>query len=454
MATLVVFSAAALFTGIIANIDNATHAQDSLAATIHCRLEAIAHFMQQHALPESHRHAVLTFYNKRLMQSRMVDTQAVLAGLPKPIQADIAQHLNDNLMSKIPIFKGLSEGFLRILGLMLRHVSAMQSEYIIKRGEFGNEMYFITSGLVEIWAYQRQSKKEKSEDRKQQHKNTEGTWVRTLEKKLYKGKWFGQSALFEQVPRITSAHAESDCELFMLRREDFETCVDLYPGIKGQLLQRWGHTRGVQEMAKIAALEPKVLAQKRWSMIRHTFVTKVLSWPLAHKVLQKLKEDREERERIQKISAGTSYVAPPSSAMNVAAPIAVTHAAQPSLRYSLSATTTNKTATTTAAASSSAMASLEADFAEVARGKEAVTIYRPTNSVKRVSSITTTTKEASIVLSETPGVEAIITHTSTTRTQHTFSVPASSIGMFASEQIHPFMVSPEDEPAARSEADG
>jgi hypothetical protein len=26
--------------------------------------------------------------------------------------------------------------------------------------------------------------------------------------------------------------------------------------------------------------------------------------------------------------------------------------------------------------------------------------------------------------------------------------------MFASEQIHPFMVSPEDEPAARSEADG
>lgn len=54
------------------------------------------------------------------------------------------------IYEQAPIFKEVNEGFLRVLSMKIHQDIYMPYQIIIKRGDFGNEMFYIRKGYVEV----------------------------------------------------------------------------------------------------------------------------------------------------------------------------------------------------------------------------------------------------------------------------------------------------------------
>lgn len=79
---------------------------------------------------------------------------------------------------------------------------------IIRRGEIGREMFFVTSGMVEIL----------SDDN-----------LRVLAR-FRDGQFFGEIAVLLDVPRIANVKAVSQVEVFVLTKENLEAVFEAVPG--------------------------------------------------------------------------------------------------------------------------------------------------------------------------------------------------------------------------------
>lgn len=79
---------------------------------------------------------------------------------------------------------------------------------IIRRGEIGREMFFVTSGMVEVL----------SDDN-----------LRVLAR-FRDGQFFGEIAVLLDVPRIANVKAVSEVEVFVLTKENLEAVFKAVPG--------------------------------------------------------------------------------------------------------------------------------------------------------------------------------------------------------------------------------
>jgi len=116
------------------------------------------------------------------------------------------------LIAHVPIFKSLTPGQLDQLAHLLRPRVAMPDERLIAAGERGDQMYFISSGVVQATA----------------------AGQRFL---LTRGDFFGEMALVLDVPRQADVTALSYCQLLVLEARDFNALLRHSPAIKHQIDQ-------------------------------------------------------------------------------------------------------------------------------------------------------------------------------------------------------------------------
>jgi len=116
------------------------------------------------------------------------------------------------LIAHVPIFKSLTPEQLDQLAHLLRPRVAMPDERLIAAGERGDQMYFISSGVVQATA----------------------AGQRFL---LTRGDFFGEMALVLDVPRQADVTALSYCQLLVLEGRDFNALLRHSPAIKHQIDQ-------------------------------------------------------------------------------------------------------------------------------------------------------------------------------------------------------------------------
>jgi uncharacterized membrane protein len=107
------------------------------------------------------------------------------------------------LLARVPLFRGLSEGAQISLGQRLVEKRFQAGELVFSKGDNGNAMFFVLSGKVEIFL------------------PPEGGAERVDLKEVNEGEHFGELALFDEKPRSASAEAKTDCTLLELNREHF-----------------------------------------------------------------------------------------------------------------------------------------------------------------------------------------------------------------------------------------
>ncbi len=90
--------------------------------------------------------------------------------------------------------------------MMLNPVVYEAGETIIKQGEMGEEMYFVSRGQVEAL-------------------DAAGKVLRTLTD----GEFFGEISLLLAQPRSASVRAATTCDLFVLHKADFDRALKDHP---------------------------------------------------------------------------------------------------------------------------------------------------------------------------------------------------------------------------------
>ena len=205
--TMVVMAlGAAMYGYIIGNVASLLANIDVLRSRHLTRMETIGNFMRDRQVPRHLQAQVRDYYNY-LWDSRAGQQSEMLSDLPAPLRTEIALHLNRNVLRKVPLFSGASEVFLRELVLHFESVVAIPGEAIVRRGEIGHRIYFISRGTVEVLSLD------------------ESEVVATLRD----GDFFGEGALLTSQPRSNTVRAVDYCNLFALNREHFNQVLEEFP---------------------------------------------------------------------------------------------------------------------------------------------------------------------------------------------------------------------------------
>ena len=150
-----------------------------------------------------------------LLEISLADSEVVLKELPPTLSNSIRHYMKIGLISKLPLFQGLSLLLCSKLASSLRNVSVPPKKLIIKIGEVADEMFFLGKGCVEVT----------------KPAITGGErWLATLQM----GSYFGEVGLVNKVTRNANVRSIVACMLFVLKKDHFLDLIANSP----ELLER------------------------------------------------------------------------------------------------------------------------------------------------------------------------------------------------------------------------
>jgi len=189
---------------LIANIDVAR-------ANYMKKMEEIGEFMRTKKLPAGLQGRVRDYYSYLWETRKSVSSVSIVEELPHSLSMDILLYINRAILEKVALFKNANEIFIREVVQLLQPMVFLPDDYIIRQGEFGDCMYFLSNGDVEVLV--------------------NGVRVAALGQ----GSPFGETALIQGEKRMASIRALTYCDVYMLSKKDFDTLRGQYPEFDAQV---------------------------------------------------------------------------------------------------------------------------------------------------------------------------------------------------------------------------
>ncbi|CAE7593740.1 apnhaP [Symbiodinium microadriaticum] len=137
------------------------------------------------------------------------DLEARSLALDTPPELDLGLE-PDKLVAKVPLFDGLSPSQIQAIAALLQPRLAIPGEVICKTGETGKDMYFISSGAVEVLIGDH-----------------------TIQ--LGSGDFFGEIAILQDRPRTADVVSMGVCQLLSLKRTALESLFSQDPNLEAHM---------------------------------------------------------------------------------------------------------------------------------------------------------------------------------------------------------------------------
>jgi voltage-gated potassium channel len=198
---------------IIGKIASLFSSIDAAKASFWNRIEAVNQYLRSRDVPHSLNEQVRNYYEYLWAHHRGEKEDSLFDDLPTPFRIEILRYVTRELLEKVPLFNYCSPALRDVLLMALKPRIFAPEGYIVREGEVGKEIYFISRGKVEITA----------DDGQSQH----GT--------LEDGDYFGDLSLILREKRTASVKALTYCEIFKLDRTDFNRIKDEYPEFRDVL---------------------------------------------------------------------------------------------------------------------------------------------------------------------------------------------------------------------------
>lgn len=200
-----------MFSYVIANVSSLMSNLDVAKTAYRRRLDEINAFLYAQKIPSDLQNRVRDYYSYLWEQQRGVSSIQLLNDFPRSISQEILLFLNKEVLDRVELFRGANELFIREAVQLLRPEVFIPGEYIIRQGEYGDCMYFLTSGEVKILV--------------------DGAEVA----RLGPGTFFGETALMENIHRNATVIALEYCTGYRLARSDFDGLRSKYPEFNRQV---------------------------------------------------------------------------------------------------------------------------------------------------------------------------------------------------------------------------
>jgi voltage-gated potassium channel len=189
---------------LIANIDVAR-------ANYQAKMEEINDFLRTRRVPGPLQSRVRNYYAYLWETQKSVSSISITEELPHTLSMEISLFLNQAILEKVSLFKNANEIFIREIVQLLRPNVFLPDDYIIRQGEYGDCMYFLSNGDVEVLV--------------------NGVRVASLGQ----GSPFGETALIQGEKRMASIRALSYCDVYKLSKADFDALRGRYPDFDAQV---------------------------------------------------------------------------------------------------------------------------------------------------------------------------------------------------------------------------
>jgi hypothetical protein len=189
---------------LIANIDVAR-------ANYQSKMEEINDFLRTKRIPGKLQARVRNYYAYLWETQRSIASVSITEELPHTLSMEISLFLNRGILEKVSLFKNTNEIFIREIVKLLQPMVFLPDDYVIRQGEFGDCMYFLSNGDMEVIV--------------------NDTRVATLGQ----GSPFGETALIQAEKRNASIRALSYCDVYKLDKADFDSLRDRYPDFDTQV---------------------------------------------------------------------------------------------------------------------------------------------------------------------------------------------------------------------------
>lgn len=213
-----IFSAFVIFIGlstyatIIGNVGSLISKFDSSDVVYQRKMEEISIYMAYRRLPIKLQQRIQNYYEYLWSRRKGLDEEDLLQNLPESLRAEVALFLNQDIITKVPFFASCTQDFIRQIVSMLKPRVSIPGECLILQNSLGNEMFFLSGGHVEVLV--------------------DGVAVNILSS----GSFFGEYALlFPHEKRTATVRALTYCELFVLRKKDFDRVLAAFPEFEEHL---------------------------------------------------------------------------------------------------------------------------------------------------------------------------------------------------------------------------
>ncbi|XP_075449031.1 potassium/sodium hyperpolarization-activated cyclic nucleotide-gated channel 3-like isoform X2 [Ascaphus truei] len=190
---------------IVTNADQATKVYRE-------KINQLTEYMASRKIPKDLCRRIMNYFDARY-QGKWFDEMEILNNISEPLKEEILNHLCTSLVRKVPLFQYCDVNFLNTIVVHLKYELFQANDVIFKEGSYGDRMFFIEYGVVQVeTAY--------------------------FQKKLMDGDYFGEIALLRTKSlRTATVRALTLCSLFSLSSESFAEALKVYPGMRDMLVK-------------------------------------------------------------------------------------------------------------------------------------------------------------------------------------------------------------------------
>jgi len=190
--------------GLIANIDVAR-------SEFLKKIETVRVYLNNKNIPGDMQEKVLSYYHYLWDEKKSISDENPLSDLPMSLSLEIMLYLNRDMLMKVDLFKNAEDLFVREAIQMLKPLIYLPNDYIIRQGEYGDCMYFLSRGEIEVLINDKQVAK------------------------LGPGSTFGETSLLIGEKRSATIHTMSHCEVYRLSKSDFDSLRSRFPEFNDEM---------------------------------------------------------------------------------------------------------------------------------------------------------------------------------------------------------------------------
>jgi hypothetical protein len=209
--TVVMIFGVGMYGYIIGNVSSLIANLDVARANYQKKMEEVNEILRTKQVPGPIQARIRDYYAYLWETQKSVASTTIIEELPHTLSMEVLLFLNRSILAKVSLFKNSGEIFIREIVQLLRPMVFLPDDYIIRQGEFGDCMYFLSNGNVEVVV--------------------NDTRVATLGQ----GSPFGETALIQGEKRMASVRALTYCDVYKLSKADFDSLRERYPEFDDQV---------------------------------------------------------------------------------------------------------------------------------------------------------------------------------------------------------------------------
>ncbi|XP_068721829.1 uncharacterized protein [Montipora capricornis] len=171
------------------------------------KLGAIQAHMSDQKIPEALKNRVMNCYNFIWDKNKGIDQGTLFYDMPVCMMGELCLEMVKDIVYSVPLFEGTQLPFVRLLCTKVKPLYFHAGEYVVRKGDIGQEMFIIRKGLVEIVT-----------------DDDPPEVIKTLDQ----GHFFGEIYLVYSSPHKVSARAVSHVDMLVLTKESLDSVLVYY----------------------------------------------------------------------------------------------------------------------------------------------------------------------------------------------------------------------------------